>query len=183
MSSPEIEQQPKFVIETARTRQDNIGIGEAHLQSWIETYQNQNLGIDEAWIRKEFSFLVEDRGIDFRAKQIEIANRSESEILYRVVKDSDDKVQGFLHVSRRDDGVHLDAIYLTKKAQGKGVARELMNQAIEFAGGHSISLQVVAYNDHAISFYEKYGFDKGEIDKGLFHGRMPVLNMHRDGEI
>src|SRR5664279_5174338 len=96
----EFEQTPKFTIETPSTRQDNIGIGEAQLQSWVETYQNQELGIDEAWIRSEVGFLVEDRGVDFREKTIKEANQAESNLLYRIAKDESGKVVGFLHATR-----------------------------------------------------------------------------------
>jgi ribosomal protein S18 acetylase RimI-like enzyme len=173
-----------FEIRTA-TLDDVIGIGEAHLQAWIETYPNVEYGVDVDWIKNEFSFLVRDgqdnegndNGIPFRKKVIE--NLDEN-TLYEVVKDEEGIVQGFMHADRTDREVHLNAIYLTDTLKGAGVAHELMERTLEFAGNLPVVLQVIAYNERAIRFYEKYGFIRGETEEELFRGKMPVLNMKRE---
>lgn len=174
----------RFEIQPA-TLDDVVGIGEAHLQSWLETYPNEEYGVDEDWIKDEFNFLVQDgqnkegrdNGIPFRTKVIE---NLDDNVLYEVVKDENGVVQGFMHADQADDVVNLNAIYLTNALKGTGVAHKLMEQAIAFAGNLPMKLQVVAYNERAIKFYERYGFVRGEPEKELFHGKMPVLNMRRE---
>ena len=53
----------RFEIESA-TVDDAVGIGEAHLKSWLQTYPNDEYGVTEDWIRTEFSFLVKDGQTD-----------------------------------------------------------------------------------------------------------------------
>lgn len=172
----------EFSIVSPRTRQDNIGIGQAQLQSWIETYPNQELGIDEEWIHSEVGHLVKKRGIDFREKQIELALESDANILYKIAKDKTGKIYGFLHVSKDETSAKLDAIYLIKDAQGSGVANELMHYALDFIGNLPANLEVAAYNERAIRFYERHGFTKRTVNKELHRGKIPILNMHRKGE-
>lgn len=182
-----LHQDGKFEISPA-TLNDAVGIGEAHLQSWVETYPNEEYGVTEGWIKDEFSFLIKDgvapngreNGIPFRQKVIKELDPSTT--LYDVVKDEDGVVQGFMHVDKKDEVVNLNAIYLTDALKGTGVAYKLMDQAVAFAGDLPMQLQVVAYNQRAINFYEKYGFKKGDTEKELFHGKMPVLNMRREGK-
>lgn len=166
---------------------DVVGIGEAHLQSWLETYPNEEFGVTEDWIKEEFSYLVKDgvapsgrdNGNTFRRKAIENLN---DDTLYEVVKDEKGVVQGFMHVDKKDGVVNLNAIYLTNDLKGTGVAYKLMDQALGFAEELPIKLQVAAYNERAIKFYEKYGFKKGEVEEELFHGKIPIMNMSREAK-
>jgi len=177
----------KFEIEPAAV-DDVVGIGEAHLQSWLETYPNASYGVTEEWIRSELGFLVEDgqredgrdNGIPYRKRLIEV---NDPNALYEVVKDETGTVRGFLHVTRGPRQATLDAIYLTNSLKGAGVAAELMTHALNFTGDLPIRLQAVAYNERAIKFYEKYGFVRGELEQELYHGRMPVINMERLPEV
>lgn len=176
----------KFEIEPA-TVDDVVGIGEAHLKSWLETYPNASYDVTEEWIKSELGFLVEDgqredgrdNGIPYRRRLIEM---NDPNTIYEVVKDEDGVVQGFLHARRHQGSATLDAIYLMNSLKGTGVAAELMAHALEFIGDLPVRLQAVAYNERAIHFYEKYGFKRGELEPEFYHGRMPVINMERSAE-
>ncbi len=176
----------RFEIESA-TIDDAVGIGEAHLKSWLQTYPNDEYGVTEDWIRTEFNFLVKDgqtdsgrdNGNEFRRKLIE---KNDPNTQYRVVKDEEGVIQGFMHVTKQNSEATIDAIYLTDNLKGTGVAHELMDEALDFVGSLPMHLQVVAYNERAIKFYEQYGFIRGDTDKELFHGKMPILNMHKPVE-
>ena len=167
------------------TLDDAIGIGEAHLQSWIETYPNEEYDVNEEWIKDEFGFLIKDgqneqgndNGIAFRKNVIK--NLDENS-LYEVVKDEAGKVQGFMHAHRTNKSVSLNAVYLTDSLKGTGVAHKLMEHVLEFAGNLPIELQTATYNNRAIKFYEKYGFVIGETEPDWFHGKVPILNMKRE---
>ncbi len=157
--------------------EDAIGIGEMHLQSWLETYPNKELAISKEWIRDEFGFLNQERGIEFRRNTIKNLNKN---VLYLVVKNKEGIIKGFLHASRDTKNVSMNAIYLLDELKGKGIAQKLMDRAITFSQSLPISLEVVAYNERAIRFYEKYGFKRIEISKELFHSKLPVLKMHKE---
>lgn len=166
------------------TVDDAVGIGEAHLQAWVETYPNEEYGVTEDWIRNEFGYLVKDgkapngkdNGIPFRRKVIE---KLDEDTIYEVVKDEDGVIQGFAHVDKTDTEVHLNAIYLTNNLKGTGVAQKIMDRVLDFFGDLPMVLQVVSYNERAIKFYERNGFVKMDQDKELFHSKMPVTNMKR----
>lgn len=171
-----LEEKYKFEITSAQLG-DAVGIGEAHLKSWLETYPNEALGVTEDWILQEFGFLTAERGIKFREDVIKKLNNN---VKYMVVKDEAGTVQGFLHASKNGVEAKLDAIYLTAPLKGTGVADELMKEVLRFTENLPINLQVAAYNERAIRFYERYGFVEGEQEAELFHGKIPILNMKRE---
>lgn len=172
----QLEQNHQFKISSAQL-DDAVGIGRAHLQSWLETYPNEGYGITKEWISEEFAFLTDSKGVRFRE---DVINNLDHNTKYMVVKDEDDVIQGFLHASKTDTVASLNAIYLTDPLKGTGVADKLMNAVLEFAENLPIQLQVVAYNERAIRFYEKYGFKRGKEEAEWFHGKIPILNMKKE---
>jgi ribosomal protein S18 acetylase RimI-like enzyme len=170
----------EFTVSPA-TEADVEGIGEAQLESWVQTYPNAELGIDEEWIRDQVGFLAEKRGNDFRRKTVQASQQPGSNQLYLVVKNQQNRVRGFLHITREVDHATFDAIYLTQEAQGIGIADELMGRALDFAGHLPMTVEVADYNDRAIRFYEKYGFEKqiGDAKKHLHRDKIPIMVMKR----
>lgn len=60
---------------------------------------------------------------------------------------------------------HLEAIAVAKEAEGKGVAKALLDTAEKEAGQHgaqTMTLHVIATNSRARRFYERSGYD-GEM--------------------
>lgn len=58
--------------------------------------------------------------------------------------------------------LHIDQMGVRPVFQGRGVGRELMEQVISAArehNAHYITLNVYRFNDQAIRFYEKFGFE------------------------
>jgi ribosomal protein S18 acetylase RimI-like enzyme len=171
----------QFTISRA-TEADAEAVGQAHLQSWLETYPNAELGIDEQWIRDQVGFLAETEGNHFRRNSIRHARQPGSNTLYLVVRNEAAKIKGFLHVSRHKDYADFDAIYLTKEVQGTGVAHELMAAALKFAGELPMRLEVADYNQRAIKFYERYGFVRqpDPPKKHLHRDKIPIITMKRE---
>lgn len=169
-----------FTITPAQLEDAEV-LGEVHLESWLQTYPNEELGIDEKWIRETFTKIVSEDGNEFRRNTIKESYQPNSRILYLVVRDKQGKARGFLHASRADgdNPARLDAIYLTDDVKGTGVAQELMKKALEFVGEQTMELQCATYNPRAINFYEKYGFVKqpGTIVK--HRAKIPVMTMIR----
>ncbi|MGI8636910.1 MAG: GNAT family N-acetyltransferase [Segetibacter sp.] len=173
------EQPKRFIIEKAAL-EDVDPIGEAQLQSWRETYPNEELGITKEWIEEQVGFLTEKAGNDFRRKTIVEAMQPTSPTLYLVVKDKNGSVYGFLHVTRKEVDACFDAIYLTKDVQGTGIAQELMQKALDFIGDLPIELEVASYNKRAIAFYESYDFKIIERKKEFHKGKIPLVAMMRE---
>lgn len=71
------------------------------------------------------------------------------------------KVVGYVDSSIEEGRRRIGAIYVEPEAQGKGVGSKLLQQPLEWRGrGEDIFLEVVAYNQNAINFYERFGFVK-----------------------
>ena len=117
--------------------------GYVHWKSWQETYAG----------------LIEERFILNQSleKCQNIAHRWPQNTL---VADLDGKIVGYSCYGKGEDGSgEVIAIYLLREAQGAGLGRKLMDVAMEqLAGCSPITLWVLRGNDHAIGFYEHYGF-------------------------
>lgn len=60
-------------------------------------------------------------------------------------------------------GLQISRIYITKKYTGKGIGKQLMQMSIQLAkekNKHIIWLGVWEKNQHAINFYQQFGFEK-----------------------
>ena len=156
-----------------------MGIGEAQRESWLETYPNSALGIDESFLKRQFEPLTDKKGNDFRLNTVREASEPDSNVLYLAVKNQQGKIRGFLHIAKHGDSATFEAIYLTKDAQGTGVAHELMHRALDFAGHLPMTVNVADYNGRAIHFYEDYGFVKQPNTTRIHHEKIPIMTMKR----
>jgi ribosomal protein S18 acetylase RimI-like enzyme len=69
-------------------------------------------------------------------------------------------------------------MYFLRDAQNLGLGSRLMGEFLAWAGEATIHLWVTAYNEGAIRFYARYGFEQtGEQE--LWRGRLPNLRMVR----
>ncbi len=151
--SPTLEVQPA-------TPEDAAGVYEVQRQTWIDTYPNEEAGITEQDIRNriegEHGEKIEDR-IAWWRKGIETSGEKRG--IY-VVKDSS-KVVGFVAPGIIEGQRRIGAIYILPEAQGKGLGRKLLEKAIDWhSREEDIFLHVASYNDNAIDFYKKNGFEK-----------------------
>jgi ribosomal protein S18 acetylase RimI-like enzyme len=74
----------------------------------------------------------------------------------------DGKLVGYID-PRIDEQNHrrIGAIYVSPEAQGMGVGGKLMSKVLGLYGrDQDIFLEVVSYNQNAIDFYERFGFEK-----------------------
>lgn len=148
---------------TEPTMADAVTIGPMHLRSWIETYQNPELGVDEEWIRENVGFVAAQSGTDFRTEIFERINNGEP-IFYRVAKDESGSIIGFVMATKNTTNENepnvLDALYTLKDVQGQGLGSNLMKIALDWLESEKpVKLEVISYNQHAIDFYKKYGFE------------------------
>jgi GNAT superfamily N-acetyltransferase len=158
---------------------DARAVGEVHLRAWLETYPCTELGIDEAWIEQNVSFVDTPEGTAFRAALFAEQRLAPEQLLYRVVVEGG-AIVGFLHAHvESDDTVTLDAIYLLDRVKGSGVADELMALLFEWAGRRCMHLDVASYNARAIRFYQRHGFALISGER-LWLDRVPIQAMRRD---
>ena len=125
--------------------------------TWLATYQNDEIGITSEMIEERF------RDAEGRVhKWRESIEGGQSKIW--LVK-ADDVAVGFCAVKKGENNNRLAAIYVDPNQQGRGVGGRLIEQALQYLGrDKDIILDVVSYNDGAIGFYSKYGFEvMGEV--------------------
>lgn len=156
---------------------DAATLGPVHLQSWLETYVNPNVGVTEDWIKTHRGFVATAAGTEYRANLIAAQEAEPQRELYRTAR-RDGRLVGFLHAQRGDDGVALHGLYLLNEAKGTGLADALMRELDAWAAGDPVTLDVASYNQRAVRFYTRHGFTPTG-DTGVFAGIVPVMTMAR----
>jgi GNAT superfamily N-acetyltransferase len=167
----------QYTIEQSN-EQDLDEANEVRLQSWIDTYPNEELGITEEW--------VEARNQDQRSPekhQARLERLSNPDCAGWNAKDVEGKVIGVCSVYIDETGVqHLGSLYVAKEWHGKGVADALTETALDwFDQTKPVVLGVVSYNSRARSFYKRWGFQDVEGSERLFDGKIPEVMMEREG--
>ncbi|MEU1350408.1 GNAT family N-acetyltransferase [Streptomyces sp. NPDC005795] len=164
-----------YVIEVPDF-EDASSIGPLHLRIWLQTYPHAAAGVDEAWIREHRGPSATAAGIAQWREFIEAAGQQPDRLYCRVVR-CGREIVGFL-CGRRGAAVTLGPMYLLDEVQGHGVGGRLMREFLAWTGGASVFLWVTEYNERAVRFYERYGFEStGEYE--LWRGRLPNMRMVR----
>ncbi len=160
--------------------EDMEGIIEMHVQSWLDVYPNEEHGISREHVQESVKRFTNDDGHKKRQRYIEEAHTN-PEYFFRIAKDTDGKVVGFIDVRRRDTENELGGLYLDKITHGTGLAQQLADQALEWLGDEKdIRLTVATYNNRAQAFYRKLGFEiipGSEREKD--HTGIPIVEMLR----
>ncbi len=117
--------------------------GFIHYQTWRETYTGL---MDEHYISNQTL-----------EKCQYIARRWPQNTL---VAEVDGTIVGFgCYILSEDGSGEISAIYILKSAQKQGIGIKLMDSMLmRMQTRHPISLWVLKGNEHAIGFYEHYGF-------------------------
>jgi len=162
---------------------DEVGIGLTHKQAWLETYLSPENGITKDVINNLVGFVVGEGGDAYRRNVFNESRITPEKILYRVVKNNNGKVVGFMHCSKEETHNELGAIYLLNEAKGFGVGGELMEEFLDWADKRKpCQLEVFALNEKALGFYNKYGFLKTDKPAEKFKGKLDVITMARPAE-
>lgn len=149
-------------ISIERAVPDNAEIiCEIRDEAWIDTYPNERLGITPEAVKINAQGLngefIPRRIAGLKAK---IAANNGTWIAY--VAKVDGVVRGVVIAST--DGTNrkfLNSLYVKPGFQGKGLGAKLMQRALNWLGNREdIYLEVTSYNDNAIRFYERFGFEK-----------------------
>ncbi|WP_314612722.1 GNAT family N-acetyltransferase [Streptomyces stackebrandtii] len=165
-----------YVITDAHP-DDAAALGPLHLRNWLENYPNAAAGVDASWIREHRGSSATAEGITQWREFIEVANQRPAPHFCRVVR-SETEIVGYL-CGHWEESVTLGPMYLLDEAQGHGLGDRLMAEFFTWAGPARIRLGVADYNERAIRFYLRHGFEiAGE--PYLWRERMPTLPMTRE---
>lgn len=149
-------------------------IVEAQRAAWRATYVSPENGVTSDWVET----VVARFSAQYIAERYE-SYRADPNIFYRVVKDGNSSVIGFMHGERGENENIIHAIYVHPDAIGTGAGGALMRRFLAWAGNdRPITLEAASYNNRAIGFYEHYGF-KVTRDLPKFLDVMPLLEMVR----
>lgn len=97
-----------------------------------------------------------------------LENSLDSYLVYQEGKE----ILGYCVLRVLGDEGELQRIAVLPKAQGRGIARKLMDAMAGLArlkGAREISLEVRESNERAISLYKSYGFEKEAVRRGYYH--------------
>ncbi len=150
-------------------------------QSWLDTYTNPGLGIDEAVLMQMLNPTPE-RLERYRAA----LDRGNSPERAAWVAVAGGEVVGLCTpYTERDGRQRLGALYVEKGWWGHGIGRALLVEAIAWHDpARPFLLEVATYNTRAIGFYERHGFVR--VPGEEMHGAIPVLWMslhHADAHV
>lgn len=151
---------PSFEIELA-TPDDAEVICDIRDEAWLDTYPNEEIGIT-----------VEDVRINAKGQKGEFVPRRVAWLKKKIsapdnnwvtyVGKDEDAIRGFVIASIDGKGrKFVNSLYVKPDFQGKGLGKQLMQQALNWLGNEDdIYLEVTSYNEDAIRFYERFGFVK-----------------------
>lgn len=130
-------------------------------RAWIAAYPNPELGITA----KDIEINAKGLNGEFVPKRIawfkdKLAKNDENWICF--VAQTNDVTVGFVVASTEDTGrKFINSIYVEPNFQGKGLGTMLMQKALDWLGGdEDVYLEVLSYNQNAINFYKRFGFEK-----------------------
>ncbi|RJQ33601.1 GNAT family N-acetyltransferase [Candidatus Parcubacteria bacterium] len=119
--------------------------------TWMATYPNSSLGIDESNLK------VYLRKVRPQAIRDSISHQSSNEFFWLVRVNR--KPVGLCKVVKEEGEVRIKMLYILPKYQGIGAGSALMQKVLRTFGHRSnIVLNVARYNRRAIAFYIRFGF-------------------------
>jgi ribosomal protein S18 acetylase RimI-like enzyme len=128
-------------------------------RAWLETYPNAELGItidDVRLMAQGPNGRYVPKRIAYLKQQLAKDDPNQATFVAKV----DGKVVGFIDPRIDEHGQKsIGAIYVAPEAQHQGAGGKLLQQVLDWYGrDQDIYLEVVSYNQNAIDFYLRFGF-------------------------
>jgi GNAT superfamily N-acetyltransferase len=174
----ERESQPMYTIEPMRA-EDVEPATRMRLQSWLDTYTNDEFGVTREWIEERNQEQLRPERIQRGIERLTIPSRA-----CYVARSSDGEIIGSTTPYVDEEGVqHVGSLYVDERFHGKGVGQQLMQKVIEWSDPlKPLELGVVAYNERAKAFYRKWQFEEIPGSETLFDNKIPEIKMIRKGD-
>ncbi len=129
---------------------DAEGIFIVQKACWLLTYPNAEVGITAEMIEKRFA--------DTPTRIQRWRDRIESQKMW--IAKQGGRVIGFCAAVKTGEEHRVASLYVAPRVQSKGVGSALMEVTLAYLGTHKdIFVNVASYNERAIRFYGKFGFD------------------------
>lgn len=164
-------------VEPAKP-EDAEAVFDVQRQTWLDTYPNKEAGVTY----KDIKTRLEGESGELIHQKVErwrqgIETTGERRATF-IVRDND-KIVGFVAPGIMDGQRRIGAIYVLPEAQGKGIGGKLLQKSLEWHGrDEDIFLRVASYNQNAIDFYKRHGFEptdtKVEDDAAIQNGMTPI---------
>jgi len=142
------------------------------LQSWRDTYVNDEAGVTADWL---------DGVIIEQMSDEKMRERRERGGFGWVARNTDGDIIGVSMPFVMDDGTQrLGGMYVDKDWHGKSVGSALMQKVINFHDPTKpIVLGVASYNERAKAFYRKWGFEEMPNSIEKVYDKIPTVRMIR----
>jgi len=165
------------------TLDDLEGYRAVQARGWIDTYPSDAAGVSLDWVQaRAEGWMTPEALADSRERLALILTDAGRQPLY--VAKVREAVVGMIHVTNLEtSGQRLEALYVDKEYRGQGVAQQLVDQAfLSFDLTQPITLEAASYNERAIRFYQKNGFEIRPGSEHLYKDVMPSITMIKPGE-
>lgn len=149
------------------SQRDILELKKISEETFVEAFADQNTAENiKAYTNKAFN-------VDSLTAELD-----NSHSLFFFIKDEAEEVLGYLKLNEFDaqtdlkeqDGLEVERIYVYAKHHGKGIGKQLMEFAMQYAASKNkkyIWLGVWEHNEKAIGFYTKLGFER--FDEHAFY--------------
>jgi ribosomal protein S18 acetylase RimI-like enzyme len=121
-----------------------------------DTYPNEKFGVTKEAIREKFERRREKEKADLEKM---IKNFGPKEDSHYWVAETEGKIVGYVGTHIKDGERRLGALYILPEYQRIGIGSKLFNKAVEWIGTDNFEIEVAAYNEKAINFYNKFGYE------------------------
>lgn len=151
------------------------------LVSWLDTYVNEDLGITRDYLlERQMKYLT----YDFYTNDCKYEYfQNVKDNLHIVAEDKNQIIVGFLHCRRFDNKQIIDGIYLLPEFKGSGLAQEFAKRFEDWEDKTmDTEVGVAEYNDRAIRFYKKLGFEPNGV-KYKIRDKIPCIDMVKKNEM
>lgn len=172
------QQNSQFTI-AEMTQEDIEPATVMRLQSWLDTYVNDDAGVTREWIEKRNKDQMSHERMKERRTRL-----ASSKIKAWVAKNAEGKIIGATTPYIDEEGnQRVGSLYVDKLYHGMGLGSALMQKVIEgYDSARPIVLGVVTYNERAKSFYRKWGFEEIPNSETMFADKIPEIMMIRKGD-